>query len=192
MKSMKKVLRTSWNGQCLDEDHLCRALLQYRNIPSRKDGLSPVEKLYGQPVQDTLPAHHRSFSEKWQRSMEEPTQAALSNAERAENFYNTHAHNLPEITISSNIAIQNPNTKLWDIYGIVTDIGPHRRYYVNTQGERVLVRNRRFLRCRIPASIPTTTSNVEQELQPNLLYAPRHLCRQRNPTKRLIEDPTWP
>ena len=74
--------------------------------------------------------------------MEEATQAALSNRERAENFYNTHAHNLPDITIGSNVAIQNPNTKLWDIYGIVTDIGPHRRYYIKTQGGHVLMQNR--------------------------------------------------
>ena len=74
--------------------------------------------------------------------MEEATRAALSNRERAEDFYNTHAHNLPEITIGSNVAIQNSNTKLWDVYGTVTYIGPHRRYYIKTQSGRVLVRNR--------------------------------------------------
>ncbi len=61
VKSMKKLLRTSWKGRSMDEDALVRALLQYRNTPSRKDGLSPAQKLYGRPVQDTLPAHHRSF-----------------------------------------------------------------------------------------------------------------------------------
>ena len=33
---------------------------------------------------------------------------------------------------------------------------PHRRYYVKTGSGRVLVRNRRFLRRRIPLSIPTS------------------------------------
>ena len=50
--------------------------------------------------------------------MEEAMQAALSNRETAESYHNSHAHNLPEITIYSNVAIQNPNTKLWDIYDI--------------------------------------------------------------------------
>ena len=57
VKSMKKLIRTSWRGRSVDEDVLTRALLQYRNTPSRKDGLAPAQKLYGTPVQDRLPAH---------------------------------------------------------------------------------------------------------------------------------------
>ena len=53
VKSMKKIIRAAWNGRHLDE----KALLQYRNTPSRRDRLSPAQKLYGHPVQDTLPAH---------------------------------------------------------------------------------------------------------------------------------------
>ena len=36
-------------------------------LRSRKDGLSPSHKVFGHPVQDTLPAHHRSFLPEWQR-----------------------------------------------------------------------------------------------------------------------------
>ena len=50
----------------MDEDVLTRALLRYRNTPSRKDGLAPAQKLYGTPVQDT---HHRAFSHVWQKRM---------------------------------------------------------------------------------------------------------------------------
>ena len=45
VKSMKKLIATSWNKRSLNEDALCRALLQYRNTPSRKDGLSLAQKL---------------------------------------------------------------------------------------------------------------------------------------------------
>ncbi len=188
---MKKIIRTAWNSRHLDEDKLCRALLQYRNTPSRKDSLSPAQKLYGRPVQDTLPAHHRSFTDKWQRSAKEAEQAATHNRETTEWFYNVRAHDLPEIRIGSNVAIQDPGTKLWDVYGVVTYIGPHRRYYVKTQSGRVLVRNRRFLRRRVPASIPITETMCQQPTQTQPICTPRRSCRQRNPTRRLIEDSSW-
>ena len=47
VKSMKKLIRAAWNGRFLNEEKLCKALLQYRNTPSQKDGLSPGQKLYG-------------------------------------------------------------------------------------------------------------------------------------------------
>ena len=40
--------------------------LRYHNTTSKKDRLSPVQKLYGCSVQDTLPAHRRSFAPQWQ------------------------------------------------------------------------------------------------------------------------------
>ena len=39
------------------------------------------------------------------------------------------------------------------VNGTVVAIGPHRRYYIKTHSGRVLVRNRRFLRRCIPASL---------------------------------------
>ena len=71
VKSMKKILAASWNNRQLNDNKLCRALPQYHNTPSRKDGLSPAQNLYGHPIQDTLPAHRRSFSPDWQRSSQE-------------------------------------------------------------------------------------------------------------------------
>ena len=60
---------------------------------------------------------------------------------------------LPDIHVGSNVAIHNHQTKLWDLYGMVTDIGPHRKYYIGLPS-RILVRNRRLIHRRVPASIP--------------------------------------
>ena len=62
VKSMKKLIRGSWNNRTIDEDKLARALLQYRNTPTKRDGASPARKLFGHPVQDTIPVHKRAFS----------------------------------------------------------------------------------------------------------------------------------
>ncbi len=94
VKSMKKVTRTAWNGRYLDENKLTRALLQYRNTPSKKDGLSPAQKLFGRPIQDTLPAHRRAFSAEWQRSTTNAEQQALSTRKITEESYNQYARPL--------------------------------------------------------------------------------------------------
>ena len=39
VKSMKKIIEGAWLRYRLDKDRLARALLQYRNKPSRRDGL---------------------------------------------------------------------------------------------------------------------------------------------------------
>ena len=63
VKAMKKLLRRCTKQSPIDENLLARSLLQYRNTLS-KDGSSPAQRLYGRPVQDTLPVHHRAFDPK--------------------------------------------------------------------------------------------------------------------------------
>ena len=94
MKSMNKIIRSSWNGRHLDKDKLCCALLQYQNTPSHKDSLFLAQKLYSRPVQDMLLVHHRSFSDEWQQSAKKAEKAATHCREKAETTYNAHACNL--------------------------------------------------------------------------------------------------
>ena len=193
VKFMKKLLQNSWNGRALDDEKLCRSLLQYCNTPSRKDGLSPAQKLFSHPVQNILPAHRRSFLPQWQRPAQEATQQAEDTSKSSAAYYNLHAHNLPDIHVGSHVAVQNPQSRLWDIYGIVTEISPHRRYYIKTTGGRSLVRNGHFLRHRVPTSVPNglepckpmdfTTSGAS--------HTQHRSTRDKRPTGRLIEDPNW-
>ena len=43
--------------------------------------------------------------------------------------YNSKVRPLSEVMIGSRVALQNHETKQWDIYGTVTDITPHRHYF---------------------------------------------------------------
>ena len=190
IKSMKKLIATSWDTRTLREDKLCHAILQYRNTPSRKDGLSPAQKLYGRPIQDTLPAHRRC-------SAQEADQQAAYNLQQSESYYNEHTQSLSDLKIGSTVALQHPLTKLWDIYGTIVDIGPYRQYHVKTHSGRVLVRNRRYLRHRTPASLilshpPVHCPSAEQPpelIRPHNTF--RRLERPHKLTSRLIEDPQW-
>ena len=185
VKSMKKLIRAAWNGRHMDDDKLTQALLQYRNTPSRKDGLSPAQKLFGHPIQDTMPAHRKAFLPEWQRTAAEVEKQAINTQETVEHTYNQHAHPLPMITVGSHVAVQSHNTKLWDIYGIVTEVSPHRRYFIKTQSGRMLVRNRRFIRRRVPLT-PTSGTPQRDHLHP--AEAPRRSSRHQSKPKRLVEE----
>ena len=189
---MKKIISSTWNRSSADWEKLCCALLQYRNTPYRKDALSPAQKLFGHPVQDHLPAHRRSFSPEWQKAaqvIEAAGEASLQNAKMA---YDKHARALPELNVGARVAIQNPNSKLWDIHGIVTAIAPFRRYFIKTQSGRVLVRNRRFLRKRYPPSVaaPSTVPPPPAQEQTGQV-CPRQSSRAKRKPSRLCEDERW-
>ena len=109
---MKKLIQTH---RYIDDDKLTRTLLQYRNTPSRKDGLSHAIKSFGKPIQDTLPARRRAFSEQWQRNTVEAQKQATNTKDDVEKYYNQHLHTLPDINIRSHVAIQNSYTKHWEI-----------------------------------------------------------------------------
>ena len=188
---MKKIIATSWATRTLNENKLCRAILQYRNTPSRRDGLSPAQKLYGRPIQDTLPAHRRSFALEWQHNFQETEDRAAHTLQQSELFYNTHAHALPDIKLGSSVALQNPQTKLWDIYGTIVQVGPHRRYYIKTQSGRVLTRNRRFLRYRNPASlnINGTAQPPSPMQEPTTTHIPTRSSGVKQPCKTIRASP---
>ena len=149
--------------------------------------------------QDTLSAHHRSFAPQWQRTIEESEQQVTNTKNVTKRCYNATACSLPEIQMGSNVAVQNPRTKLWDTYGVVTSMGPYHQYYVKTGKGNVLVRNRCFLWCRAPVSVlegdlSASQPPGSQATNPpttGLLTPPRKSDRIRKLTQWLIEDPSW-
>jgi len=70
-------------------------------------------------VQDTLPAHRRSIAPEWQQKFQEADMLRENDLQKTENYYNSHAHELPDIHMGSSVAIQHPQTKLWETYGTV-------------------------------------------------------------------------
>ena len=137
---MKKVIRGAWNGRFLDDDRLCKGLLQYRNTPSVRDGLSPAQKLFGHPMQDTIPAHPRSFSQEWQQTKEETEQKMMATQQNTRNYYNKTVHPLSYIQQGSHVVLQNPRTKLWDTNGVVISVDQHRKYHIKIKSGNIVTR----------------------------------------------------
>jgi len=156
------------------------------------------------------PANRHSFAPEWQQKFQEADMHREHNLQKAENYYNSNAHLLPDIHVGSSVATQHLQTKLWETYGTVIAVSPHCKYYVKTQSGRVFVRNWRFIKKRKPLSIPV---NLKQPVSPvespspeghsnqsseapvespqQLPEAPHHSTRIKHPTRSLIEDPTW-
>ena len=154
---------TSWDTRTLNENRLCcvpkYSIMQRWAISHSKT-----------PWQ-TNPRHNpRSFAPEWQHSALEAEQQAAHTLQQSESFYSTHAHNLAGIQISSSVVFQNPQTKLWETYGMVVDIGPHHRYYIKRRFGRVLAHNCHFLRHRTPASLYSSGTAVQVPSATQLPY----------------------
>ena len=70
VKSMKKIIRTSWNSRSLNQDKFCRSLLQYRNTPSRRDIPQPRSSMATLPKTPFLPIivhFHKNGNRKWKK-----------------------------------------------------------------------------------------------------------------------------
>ena len=126
-----------------------------RSIPSIRDGLSPVQKLYGHPIQGTILIQEQAFSPEGS-TVEKRQSDTLSNHRRQlqQDTISQPAASLPDITMGKNVAVQNTRTRSWDTYGLVTFIGPYRQYHVHTARGKVLVQNHRFPCRHVPGSIP--------------------------------------
>ncbi len=161
VKAMKKLISGSWNNDKINEDKRCRSLLQHRNTPCGRDGLSPAQKLYGHPTQDFMPAHRRAFAPEWQKSQGEIQETIDHKDTTAKQYQDQRAHSLKELTVGTNVAIYNPSNKLWNIYGTIVQIGAYSRYRIKTEAGRILVRSRRFIRRRSSESLASNSGLSE-------------------------------
>ena len=53
VKSMKEIFQVAWKHGSLDDRTFTRALLQYHEMPSQMNQLSPVQKFFGLTIQPT-------------------------------------------------------------------------------------------------------------------------------------------
>ena len=202
-------MHDSFQGRRYLQDKVLNALLQYRNTPNRRDGLSPAQKLYGHPIQDVLPAHRKSFDPKHQKAFKDAEEKARITDEKQAEYYNKTAHELSELKIGQHVAVYNEKTKQWDIYARVVERMRTRRYKVKTVYGTILSRNRKHLRPRTAYSIPVsgrgedTRGATEQDNSEPLTNKPearapqsqtqdtRRSSRARKKPTRLIEDHSW-
>ena len=166
VKAMKRLVKRCWDARTgnVNSDQWAKALLQWRNTP-RDNGLSPAQVVFGHPARDSLPVHKRAFAPEWQRHVHEADIAIQQ--QKVERHYNASAHELPELQPGTPVAIQNHQSKRWNIYGTVIEVGNNRDYMIRLLSGRVWRRNRRYIRRRYPPDPPgDPPGNNPPRLQP--------------------------
>ena len=88
-------------------------------------------------MQDTLPAHSRSFSQECQRSAEEIEHKVITTQQKTMSYYNKAIHPLSDIRQGSQVVLQNPRTKLWGMYGVVIYVDQHCKYHIKIKSGKV-------------------------------------------------------
>lgn len=105
-----------------------------------------VQKLFGHPVQETLPAHRRSISQKLQKSTINAEKQAKETQYSSTLSYFQHASKLSLLKVDNHAVLQHPVSKLWKTYRTTIELGSNQKYLVKTKSGRVPVQNRRFIR----------------------------------------------
>ena len=212
VKSMKNLIKSAQKGRQLNEDILAKALLQYRNTPNQRDGLSPAQKLFGRSIQDGLPAHRLAMSPKTQEEFRLAEKKAQKHDKKAAKYYNLHARSRPEFDVGQQVVVYNDKNELWNIHGTIVEKINDRRYAIKTYAGIILTRNKKFIRASHPPFLyrqrtgpGTLNSPGPGAANPNSAVArstpiaatppstpcQRKSARQRKKPDRLVEDENW-
>ena len=184
------ITKTTQNGD-LDVESFHRGLLEWCNKRT-SGGCSPVQKLFGKPLQSFLLADHRSFSPSWQSKADEADAAPRQNVTTSPDTTGS-ARRLSSLSLGTHVDVQDPRTKLWDRRGVIVAIGRHRDYFVRMRSGRVYWRNRRFLRPFIPLICSSESSSQTTRTTSTSSQAdgPHRSTRTRNTPSRLNISETF-
>ena len=134
------------------------ALLEFRNTPSERDGVSPSQKLFSRRLRARLPTTKELF-----KPQVVDGNKIMAGAERAkqkqEDNYDVKAHSLSPLEVGEFVHVKLPGKQTWSLAKRVKQVGP--RSYEVMCGERIYRRNRRDLR----KTAETFADNRETQLK---------------------------
>ena len=149
VKTMKRILRNNLSADgSLNNNNFLAAILQYRNTPLPDINLSPAQILFHRQLFDTIPTHRSQYQlhKEWVVAANEREKIFSQSNKTTIDRYNQHTKPLKELTVGTNVLIQDKNKK-WKRQGVIVECLPYRQYRVKVKGSgRLTLQNRRFLR----------------------------------------------
>ena len=114
VKAAKRLIidNTKSDGS-LDNNKAAQAIMQYRNTPLPYINLSPAQILFHRQLRDHIPANpvHYKLHKDWIISANQREKALAQRNENIAKKYNVSTCQLPEVSIDTIVAIQEPNSK---------------------------------------------------------------------------------
>ena len=172
VKTAKRILAENVDARGrLNTDKAAHALLCHRNTPAQDVNISPATMLFGRNIKDHLPTLLRSekIRTEWKEIRKAREHALAKRYVRSAERYNEHAHELPALKVGDHVRVQRQSgnhPKFWDITGTVVEVMGNRQYRIKIDGSgRVTLRNRRFIRKIVPATMPFKLSDKEEKVR---------------------------
>ena len=196
VKAAKRIIYDNVKADgSLDTDKAHRALLQYRNTPLPGVLLSPAQILFHRRLRDFVPAHksHYLLNKSWLIQAKSREAQFTTSYEKAKRYYDVHKQNLPSLALGTSVAIQDVSRRgrhLWNRYGRIVDVKPHKQYAIRMEGSgRVLTRNRKHLRPIVP--LVYTPFRISPPVHENVSVPPSHIDNDRT-TSPLLTNASTP
>ena len=141
VKEMKKLIRANLKSSgTIDTQSTLAGLIMFRNTPRSPTNKSPAELLFGRQIRDSLPCPRDNLLPQYRYYSEEKLDRHETNKQAGP------TKELPLLSPKTLVRIQNPQTKKWDTTGEVLDFGLNRREYMVITGDKIIRRNRHFLK----------------------------------------------
>ena len=99
VKSMENLLKASIKASELGVDLFQKALMSYRNTPTREDRVSPTMKLYERQLQDRVITHSRAFLQCWGDVAAAAGEYANHSRSKMKTTYNKGTKELPKLKV---------------------------------------------------------------------------------------------
>ena len=119
-----------------------RSLLQWRNTP-RADGLSPAQLFFGRRQRTELPGNDEIYHP---LDMKKASMTRLQSSKLSRERLQNGRINLGLLKTNDQVYIQNTQSGQWDKKGTIIRVLRNNRSYLVQQGNKQIIRNRKFLR----------------------------------------------
>ncbi len=106
VRSMKNLVKKICPGKTMKKKCFFKTLLESRKT-SRKDGLSPEQRLFGRPTRTKLQAHLVVYKKDIRDKIRDTDWLALKLRERAKNKHDSRAHKLEEVELGTVVRVQH-------------------------------------------------------------------------------------